>query len=414
MYSDPKYTAITEDKFPPNIEISFVNGDKRQTLIYEKVQWDVGGHSQSLRYGDNPGQAAALYCLQNGNLILGEVENIAPGKNLASKPELLQQGKHPGKINISDADRALAHLRSLMDRPAAVIIKHGNPSGLAHGASIAQACSKAIECDRVSTFGGCVGVNGPMDLETAQIIIHANTDLVVAPEFEHGVLGKLAQRESMRVLRIKNMKRLSEYAFLPVVDFTSLMDGGLIVQWSQLPKQITVGDLKPATALHEGGIYRIKRQVRPVVVDDMLFAWKVVCAMSSNAVVFVKDGATVGIGTGQQDSLTAAEVARDKAYRKLADHIALKRFNKIFAAVDHPQTIESIMNDVGELKGGLIGSVMASDAFFPTGNGVILAIKEGVGGIIQPGGSTLDYLGIEACNEAQIPMVFTGERSFVG
>ncbi len=414
MYSDPKYTSITEDKFSSLIEISFIDQGARQTLVFEKVCWDVGGQSRSLRYGDNPGQAGALYRLINGNLVLGEVENIKAGNSLASFPELLQQGKHPGKINISDADRALALLRSISDRPSSVIVKHGNPSGVAHGASIADACQKAVECDRVSSFGGCVGLNGPVDLTTAEIALYANVDVIVAPEYDPGVLKALSKRASLRVLRIKNMKRLAQYVFMPVVDFTSLSDGGLIVQWTQAPKQIKVEDLKPATANHKGAIHRIRREVREKDADDMLFAWKVVCAMSSNAVVFVKDGATVGIGTGQQDALTAAEVARDKAYRKLADHIGLERFNKMFTAIDNPQMIESIMSDVDELRGGLIGATMASDAFFPRGNGVILAKKEGVVGIIQPGGSKMDYLGIDICNEAQIPMVFTGERSFVG
>jgi phosphoribosylaminoimidazolecarboxamide formyltransferase/IMP cyclohydrolase len=192
------------------------------------------------------------------------------------------------------------------------------------------------------------------------------------------------------------------------------MDGGLIVQWSQVPMQITEADLKPATAFREGSMYRCRREVPRDDRDEMVFAWKVVGAMSSNAVVFVKNGATVGIGNGQQDSLTAVEVARDKAYRKLADHIALKRFSKLYTAIDDRQMAESIMADVTELRGGLIGSIMASDAFLPTPDGVRVAANEGTAGIIQPGGSVNDHLVIQTCNETGIPMVFTGHRSFIG
>ena len=414
MYSDPKYTAITEDNFSPTLEISFVDGDSRQTLIYEKVCWETDGHTRSLRYGDNPGQAAALYRLLNGNLVLGEVENISPGTALASTPDILQVGKHLSKINLTDADRALGLLRFLADRPSAAIIKHGNPSGVAHADSIVRACEKAIKCDRVSSFGGCVGLNEPVDLPTAEAIIQANADVVVAPDLEEGVMDILATRQTLRVLRVRNIDKLAELTLQPVVDFSSLMDGGLVLQWSQIPKQIDEDDLKPATAVREGAMYRCRREVRPIDRAEMVFAWKVVCSMSSNAVVFVKDGATVGIGTGQQDSLTAVEVARDKAYRKLADHIALNRSSKLFSAIGRRQTADSILSDVQELRGGLIGSIMASDAFFPSADGILIARGEQVAGIIQPGGATGDHQAIEACNEAGIPMVFTGQRSFVG
>lgn len=414
MYTDPKYSSITEDNFSPVIEISFVDGDSKQTLIYEKVVWEKDGRNRSLRYGDNPGQAASLYRLVNGNLVLGDVESVQPGKNLVTSSELLQTGKHPGKINTTDADRALSLLRTLMDKPSVAVIKHGNPSGVATDSSLDTACEKAIECDRVSSYGGCVGLNGVVNKAIAELIINANADVIVAPDYEVGVLDILSRRPSLRVLRIRNIEKLARYAFQRVIEFSSLIDGGLIVQWSPEPKVIGYENLVPATARQKGNVYRCRREPAKSDHDDFLFAWKIVCSMSSNAVVFVKDGATVGIGNGQQDSLTAAEVARDKAYRKLADHIALKRFSKIFSSIDNPQMIESIMNDVGELRGGLIGSVMASDAFFPGSDGIRVGQKESVVGIIQPGGSVNDYAAIEACNESGIPMVFTGQRSFIG
>ena len=414
MYSDPKYTSITEDKFPPQIEISFVEGDNRQTLVYAKVCWETDGVPRSLRYGDNPGQAAALYRLINGNLILGDVENIQPGSHLASKPELLQVGKHPSKINLTDADRALGLLRFLADRPAAVMIKHGNPSGVAHAGSIDRACEKAIECDRVSSFGGCMGLNEPVNLAAAEAIIQAKADVVIAPDFEPEVMDLLSRRPTLRVLRVKSIEKIAHFMHQPVVDFNSLMDGGLVVQWSQIPKLICDQDLKPAAAVRNGNRVQCRREVSQSDRAEMEFAWKVVCSMSSNAVVYVKNGATVGIGTGQQDSLTAVEVARDKAYRKLADHIALNRFSKLFTAIDDRQMIDSIMSDVQELRGGLIGSILASDAFFPTPDCVKIAQQESVSGIIQPGGAIQDDKVIQACNDAGIPIVFTGQRSFVG
>jgi phosphoribosylaminoimidazolecarboxamide formyltransferase / IMP cyclohydrolase len=412
-YSDPKYSTITDEHFTPVIEISFIDGDKRQTLTYEKVIWETGKNLRSLRYGDNPDQPAALYKLTNGNLILGEVEQILPGRVLASDPQLLQPGKHPGKINMTDADRSLALLRTLMDEPTAVIVKHGNPSGVAHALGLEEAVTKAIDCDRVASYGGCIGLNRAVDRSCAEAIATSDLDMIVAPDYEHGVIEVFEKRPTMRVLKIANIERLAKYTISPVVDFTSLIDGGLIVQWSRGPESLTEELLAPATCVREGKSYRSKRTIKGADASEMVFAWKVACSMSSNAVVFVKGGATVGIGTGQQDSLTAVEVARDKAYRKTADRIALGRFSKLYNGVKDPVITESIMNDVQELRGGLMGSIMASDSFFPSAGCVNVAFQENVSGIIQPGGGNADHDVIEACNEAGVPMVFTGYRSFV-
>ncbi len=123
------YRTIMDDHFPPQMEISFVDGKNRQTLVYEKATWVIEGVEKGLRYGENPGQEAALYRLVNGNLMLGQVANIQPGNYLASDIELLQSGKHPGKTNITDADNSLNILRYFTDRPTAVIVKHNNPAG---------------------------------------------------------------------------------------------------------------------------------------------------------------------------------------------------------------------------------------------------------------------------------------------
>jgi len=125
------YKTIMDDHFPPRMEISFVDDKNRQTLFYEKVDWVIENVRKGLRYGENPGQEAALYRLVNGNLILGETQSIAPGRHLVSDAELLQSGKHPGKTNLTDADNALNILRYLTEKPAVIIVKHNNPCGAA-------------------------------------------------------------------------------------------------------------------------------------------------------------------------------------------------------------------------------------------------------------------------------------------
>jgi len=125
------YRTIMDDQFPPKMEISFVDQKNRQTLFYEKVTWTIDNVQKGLRYGENPGQEAALYRMVNGNLVLGETQTIQAGQYLASDIELLQSGKHPGKTNLTDADNSLNILRYLLDKPGAVIVKHNNPCGVA-------------------------------------------------------------------------------------------------------------------------------------------------------------------------------------------------------------------------------------------------------------------------------------------
>jgi phosphoribosylaminoimidazolecarboxamide formyltransferase/IMP cyclohydrolase len=136
------YRTIMDDHFPPKMEISFVESEKRQTLFYEKVVWVIDDIEKGLRYGENPGQEAAMYKLINGNLVLGETETLQPGQYLASDIELLQSGKHPGKTNLTDADNSLNILRYFVDKPAAVIVKHNNPCGAARADSLVDAYLK--------------------------------------------------------------------------------------------------------------------------------------------------------------------------------------------------------------------------------------------------------------------------------
>jgi phosphoribosylaminoimidazolecarboxamide formyltransferase/IMP cyclohydrolase len=406
------YKTIMDDHFPPVMEISFVDEDGRQTLVFEKATWLIDGIEKGLRYGENPGQEAALYRLVNGNLILGGVENIQPGWYLASDAELLQSGKHPGKINITDIDNALNILRYLTESPCAVIVKHNNPCGVAKAESLAEAYSKANMADRVAAFGGAIALNREVDMATAEHITENYAEVVAAPEFAEGVLDLFATKKNLRVMRITDIERLSEYAGMRFVDFKSLIDGGVVAQWSFMPEARKKEDLVPAQTSYKGQEYRIGRLPTEDEYDDLLFGWMVEAGVTSNSVIYVKDGVTVGIGTGEQDRVGVAEIARDKAYRKLADRLSWERHGTPYNTLEDPDAKTEVDRDVASEKGGLIGSRMISDAFFPFRDGVDVGIREGVTAVIQPGGSLRDFEVIEACNEAGVAMVFTGQRSF--
>jgi phosphoribosylaminoimidazolecarboxamide formyltransferase / IMP cyclohydrolase len=406
------YRRIEGDSFPAHMELSFYDNQSRQTLIYEKVQWTVDGETRGLRYGENPGQEAAMYRLVNGNLCLGDVRCIQPGRYLASDVELLQSGKHPGKINITDVDSALNILRYLADTPSTVIVKHNNPCGVAKGDTAEQSYTRALAADRIAAFGGAVALNRAVDQVTAERIVASYLEVVAAPEFAPGVMDVLAGRKNLRVLRIENMRRLAEFAGERVVDLKSLIDGGIIAQWSFAPQTRDTGGFQIAVAKHEGTEVRIQRAPTEGELQDMLFGWLVEAGVTSNSVLYVKDGVTVGIGTGEQDRVGVAEIARDKAYRNLADRISWEEYQTPWYQVSDPALREEILQRVRDDHGGLSGSVMISDAFFPFRDGVDVGIREGVTAIVQPGGALRDHECIQACNEANVTMVFTGQRSF--
>jgi len=406
------YKTIMDDHFPPQLEISFVDQAKKQTLVYEKVSWVMDNVEKGLRYGENPGQEAAMYKLVNGNLSLGDVTSILPGRFLASDPELLQFGKHPGKTNITDVDNALNIMRYLTDSPCAVIVKHNNPSGAAKASTLAEAYHKANMADRVAAFGGAIVLNRVVDMDTAKLIADNYSEVVAAPGFADGVLALFAQKKNLRVMRIGNMERLHEFDRQRVVDFKSLIDGGLIVQWSFVPEARRKEDLAPAQASYKGKEYKINRLPTDREYDDLIFGWLVEAGVTSNSVLYIKDGVTVGIGTGEQDRVGVAEIARDKAYRKLADRICWENFKVPYNNLSDPGKKAEIDAETARRKGGIIGSCMVSDAFFPFRDGAEAGIREGVSAIIQPGGSDRDFESIEACNEANVAMVYTGQRSF--
>ena len=423
------YRTIEADHFAPQMEISFIDGGRRETLRYEKVTWNIGGVEKGLRYGENPGQEAALYRLVNGNLALGDVEMLQAGQYLASVPELLQSGKHPGKTNVTDVDNALNILRYLMDRPCAVIVKHNNPCGVALGGTLAEAYFRANKADRLAAFGGAIALNRACDLETAKLIVENYAEVVVAPEFAPGVMGLFATKKNLRVFRIRNMARLVDFVARPVIDFKSLIDGGIVAQTSFVAQARRPEDFMPAfcnrkiTDKTTGAVsfkeYRIKRLPTEKEYADLVFGWLVEAGVTSNSVLYVKDGVTVGIGTGEQDRVGVAEIARDKAYTKHADWLAWEKFGKpfndlrlVFGDEDGARKQAEVMEQTRAEKGGLPGCAMVSDAFFPFRDGLEVGIREGITSVVQPGGAIRDWDVIDCANDANVAMVFTGQRSF--
>ncbi len=406
------YRTIMDDHFPPNMEISFVDQDKRQTLFYEKVSWVIDEVQKGLRYGENPGQEAALYRLVNGNLVLGDSQTIQPGQYLASDIELLQSGKHPGKTNLTDADNSLNILRYFVDKPTVVIVKHNNPCGVARADTLEEAYIKANIADRVAAFGGCITLNRAVDKATAEAITNQYAEVVVAPDFEEGVMAVFEQKKNLRVIRIGNIDRLQSFVGQRCVEFKSLIDGGHIVQWSFVPTTLTPADLRVAETEYKGKSYRVDREPTDKENDNLLFGWLVESGITSNSVIYVKDEVTVGIGTGEQDRVGVAEIARDKAYRKLADRYCFEAHGIPYNDLQDDDKKKEIDARVTAEKGGLIGAAMVSDAFFPFRDGIDVGLGEGITSVIQPGGSGNDYQSIEACNEAGATMVYTGQRSF--
>jgi len=280
-----------------------------------------------------------------------------------------------------------------------VIVKHNNPCGAARAQSLEEAYHKAYMADRVAAFGGCIALNKAVDKATAQAIASQYAEVVVAPEFEDGVIDILGARKNLRVIRINNIDTLQTFIGERVIDFKTLMDGGMVAQWSFVPQTLSEKDLVVAVTEYKGKSYKINREPAKQEYEDMLFGWLVESGITSNSVIYVKDNVTVGIGTGEQDRVGVAEIAVDKAYRKLADRYCFERHEISFADLTDADKREQIENDVKEVKGGLIGSAMVSDAFFPFRDGIDVGLAQGVKAVVQPGGSMNDYQSVEACNE---------------
>lgn len=298
--------------------------------------------AETLRYGENPHQAAALY----GDF--GKYFEKLHGKELSFN-------------NILDIDAA-ARLVTEFDLPTVVIVKHSNPCGVGSDESLSAAYQKALGTDRKSAFGGIVAVNRPLDMNTAQAMNEIFTEVIVAPAFSDDVLDFLKKKKDRRLIKqADDVRSLKEYDVRKVA-------GGFLVQQSN-NVLLTHDQLKLVT----------RRKPTDGEMEAMLFAWKVVKHVKSNAIVYAKKDHTVGIGAGQMSRVDASKLAAWKAKE---------------AGLD------------------LAGTAVASDAFFPFADGLLEAVSAGATAVIQPGGSLRDDEVIKAADENNIAMVFTGVRHF--
>lgn len=318
----------------------------------------AGELRQELRYGENPHQTASFYTDGTGR----------PGVATASQ----HQGKELSYNNINDTDAAFELVAEFdpADGPAVAIIKHANPCGVARGATLIEAYNKAFDCDRTSAFGGIVALNMPLDEETAKAIVEIFTEVVIAPGASDAARAVFAAKKNLRLLTTDGLPdpKATQLTYRQVA-------GGMLVQDKD------TGHV-PAEEL------RVVTKVQPSAdqMADLQFAWKVAKHVKSNAIVYVKNGATVGVGAGQMSRLDSALIAAKKSER-MAEAMGL------------PQPLT-------------IGSAVASDAFFPFADGLMEAAAAGATCVIQPGGSMRDNEVIAAADEAGIAMVFTGMRHF--
>ena len=315
-----------------------------------------GPRRRLLRYGENPHQAAALY--------------VDPAAPPGVAQAALIQGKEPSYNNLADADAARALVREF-GPPAIAIIKHGNPCGVALGDTLAAAYEKAKACDPVSAFGGVVAANRPLDGATARAIAGLFTEVVVAPEADADARAVLAAKGDLRLL-LTGAGAADDGGERLMV--RSLEDGFLVQ--TQDTARVTPAALKTVT-----GRAPTERERA-----DLLFAVTVAKHVKSNAIVYAKGGATVGIGAGQMSRVDSARIAAHKAAEASAA--------------------------AGEERSRAEGCVVASDAFFPFADGLLAAAEAGVTAVIQPGGSRRDAEVIAAADEKGLAMVFTGLRHF--
>ncbi len=416
------YKKIQKDAFPETMTITL--GD--DTLVYKRRTWNIDNEEKGLRYGENPDQPAALYQMVDGSLTCGGLTWRGPNQGIVSaitEKNMVQAGKHPGKTNLTDVDNGVNILQYLMQHPAALILKHNNPCGAAWSrGGIGDALHKAFWCDRIAAFGGAVVVNRTLDMQAAKLIADNYFEVVAAPAFDEGVLDLLKQRKNLRIMELPALSRIDELTNSSFLDIKSLCDGGLIVQKSFVNRITSVCSFLPAQATDANGSSVTTRKPTAQEIEDLYFAWAVEAGVTSNSVIFAKNGATVAIGTGEQDRVGCVELAIHKAYTKYADTLCFTEQNmtlyelKLKAKEDEQfaQILVDIEQRTQEACGGLKGSVCISDGFFPFRDGVDVAMSEGITAIGQPGGSMRDNEIIMACNEKnpQVAMVFTGQRSF--
>ncbi len=347
-----KYRTRLEERFPPQMRLIFGG----EGTVYEKAM--------SLRYGENPHQPAALYRPKRASLPIGGLRELKKGKSGLSQ------------TNIEDVNNALNILK-YFDEHACAVMKHLNPSGVAASKNpddkLKDVYIKARDCDSLAAFGSVVGFNVAVDEETAEELLTTFIEVVVAPSFEEKAMDVLSRKRDLRVLQVENIEGLCKFVEEDpgFHNLKTLADGSIVVSTPLLTKVRGPEDLRTVT----------EREPTSQQASDLVFSWYVCMNVRSNGVVVSKDRSTLGIGTGQQDRVTAVKLALEKAV------------------------------DRGH-RDQLNGAVLASDGFFPFPDSIDLMAEHGVSACVQPGGSIRDRKVIEACNEYGIAMVFTDERCF--
>ncbi|MEX2450552.1 MAG: bifunctional phosphoribosylaminoimidazolecarboxamide formyltransferase/IMP cyclohydrolase [Rhodospirillales bacterium] len=314
----------------------------------------AGERRQDLRYGENPHQQAAFYAGGEARLGIATAEQI--------------QGKELSFNNLNDTDAAFELVSEFSDT-ACAIIKHANPCGAATGKTLHDAYAKALACDPVSAFGGIIALNRKLDAATAEEIAKLFAEVIIAPEIDDAARAVLAAKKNLRILVTGGMPDPTA----PGMTLRTLA-GGYLLQ--SRDNAVAPEDLKVVT----------KRAPTDTEMADLRFAFIVCKHVKSNAIIYVKDGATVGIGAGQMSRIDSSRIAAWKA--------------------------KEASDAAGEAESRAIGSVVASDAFFPFADGLLAAADAGVTAVIQPGGSVRDADVIAAADEKGLAMVFTGMRHF--
>ncbi len=316
-----------------------------------------GSKQQALRYGENPHQSAALYRI------------AGTGSGIGSATQL--QGKELSYNNINDSDAALAAIREFAsETPACVIVKHANPCGVATASTLLEAYKKAFDCDQTSAFGGIIAFNQKLDGNTAEEVSKIFTEVILVPDVGDKAQLILSAKKNLRLLVLPQLND-SDAKSLSV----KTIQGGFLVQTGDAARLEDM-DLKIVS----------KRHPTAQEMQDLKFAFRVAKHVKSNAIVFAKDGATVGIGAGQMSRIDSTRIAVRKA--------------------------EDAKESLGLQNSLIKGSVLASDAFFPFPDGVEAAAAAGATAVIQPGGALKDADVIAAADAAGLAMVFTGYRHF--
>jgi len=318
---DGKFKVGAQDGFPETLRLSF-------------------GKAFDLRYGENPHQKAALYSDGSG-------KGVANGKQL--------QGKELSYNNIVDLQAAW-DLAQEFEEPVVAIIKHTNPCGTAIAPTLSEAYNRALECDPVSAFGGVIGVNRPIDADTATEMAKLFLEVIAAPKFDEGARENLAAKKNLRLVEVAPLEQ--KWVLKNV-------SGGVLLQDNDMRPR-TESDLKVVS----------DRKPTEQEMRDLLFAWKVCKHVKSNAILYARNGQSTGVGAGQMSRVDSARIG----------------------------AMKSVL--------GIKGSVAASDAFFPFPDGVEVIAEAGATAIIQPGGSVRDQEVIDAANKLGLAMVFTGVRHF--